>query len=74
MRCTPARTAPGPPSIELGPAPEDSGAFITKRLGSSLKIPETPAVALEKMRHEEDNLSDDCNTPFSFMWTLVDGA
>jgi hypothetical protein len=70
MRCTPARTAPGP-SIELGPAPKDSKAFITNQLGSSLEIPETLAAALEKMRREEDDLSEDCNTLFSFMWTLV---
>ena len=72
MRCTPAGTTLVPLSIELGPAPKNSRAFTTKRLESSLEILETPAVALEKMRREEDDLSEDSSTPFSFMWTLVD--
>jgi hypothetical protein len=46
--------------------------LLTNQLGSSLEILETLVVALEKMRREEDDLSEDCNTLFSFVWTLVD--
>ena len=51
------------PSTELEPAAKDSEAPVTERLESSLEIPETPAAALEMMRHEEDNHGDDGNTP-----------
>jgi hypothetical protein len=43
------------PSTELEPAPKDSKAFVTKRPENS---PETPIIALEKMRREEDNHSE----------------
>ena len=51
------------PSTELEPAPKDSEAPVTERLESSVEIPETPAAALEMMRHEEDDHGDDGNTP-----------
>jgi hypothetical protein len=60
------------PSTELEPAPEDSKAFITKRPENSPEIPETPIIALEKMRREEDDRSEDGNTPSPCIWTLVD--
>jgi hypothetical protein len=50
------------PLTELEPAPKDSRAFITKRPGNSPEIPETPIIALEKMRREEDDHSEDGNT------------
>jgi hypothetical protein len=58
--------------VELGRAPKDSGAFTTKRLEGSLEVPGPPALALAKMWREEDDLSEDGSTPFSFMWTLAD--
>jgi hypothetical protein len=51
------------PATELEPAPKDSRAFVTKRPENSPKIPETPIIALEKMRREEDDHSEDDNTP-----------
>jgi hypothetical protein len=51
-------------STELEPVPKDSWAFTTKRLESSPEVPETPAVALEKMQHEEDGHSNDGNTSY----------
>jgi hypothetical protein len=50
------------PSTELEPSPKDSRAFITKRPGNSPEIPETLIIALEKMRREEDDHSEDGNT------------
>ena len=49
------------PSIE--PAPKDSRAPVTERVESSLEIPETPEITLEKMQREEDSHSEDGNTP-----------
>jgi hypothetical protein len=51
------------PSTELEPVPKDSRAFVTKRPESSPEIPETPAATLEMMRREEDDHSEDGNTP-----------
>jgi hypothetical protein len=59
---TPHASLTSPPS-ELKPAPKDSGPPVTERLESSLEIPETPAVALEMMRCEEDDHGDNGNTP-----------
>jgi hypothetical protein len=63
----PARTALGPPSAspsaELEPAPKNSRAPVIEQVESPLKILETPEVALEKMQREEDNHSEDGNTP-----------
>ena len=53
----------GPPSAEFEPAPKNSRAPVIEQVESPLKIPETPEVALEKMRREEDNHSEDGNTP-----------
>jgi hypothetical protein len=50
------------PLTELEPALKDSETPITERLESSLEILETPAAALEIMRHEDDH-GDDGNTP-----------
>jgi hypothetical protein len=55
--------SPGSPSTEFEPAPKDSKALVTERVESSPEIPKTPAVALEKMRREEDSHSEDGNTP-----------
>jgi hypothetical protein len=63
--------SPTSPSSEFEPAPKDSGAPVTEQFESSLEIPETPAVALEMMRREEDDHGGNSNTP-SFMWTLID--
>ena len=49
------------PSIEL--APKDSRAPVTERVESSLEIPETPEITLEKMQREENSHSEDGNTP-----------
>jgi hypothetical protein len=54
--------SPQSPSIE--PAPKDSRAPVTERVESSLEIPETPEITLEKMQREEDSHSEDGNTPF----------
>jgi hypothetical protein len=43
--------------------PKDFGAFITKRPENSPEIPETLIIALEKRRGEEDDRSEDGNTP-----------
>ena len=43
------------PSIEL--APKDSRAPVTERVESSLEIPETPEITLEKMQREEKGAS-----------------
>jgi hypothetical protein len=51
------------PSIEFEPAPKDSRAFVPKRLENSSEIPETPIIALKKMRREEGDHSEDGNTP-----------
>jgi hypothetical protein len=64
MRCTTATDSPGSPLNELEPLPKDFG-LITEQLESSPEIPETPVVALEKTRHE-----DDYNTPSHFERTL----
>jgi hypothetical protein len=53
--------SPQSPSIE--PAPKDSRAPVTERVKSSLEIPETPEITLEKMQREEDSHSEDGNTP-----------
>jgi len=42
------------PSTELEPAPKDSRALVTDRPENSPEIPETPVIALEKIRREED--------------------
>jgi hypothetical protein len=55
--------------IEFEPALKDSRAPVTERVESSLEIPETPDVALEKIQSEEDSHSEDGNAP---IWTLVD--
>ena len=49
------------PLIEL--APKDSRAPVTERVESSLEIPETPEITLEKMQRKEDSHSEDGNTP-----------
>jgi hypothetical protein len=55
--------SPRSPSIEFEPAPKNSKAPVTERIESSLEIPETPEVALEKIRREKDSHSEDSNTP-----------
>ena len=52
-----------PLSAEFEPAPKNSRAPVIEQVESPLKIPETPEVALEKMQREEDNHSEDGNTP-----------
>jgi len=49
--------------IEFEPAPKDSRAPVTERVESSLEIPETLEITLEKMQREEDSHSEDGNTP-----------
>jgi hypothetical protein len=55
--------SPRSPSAEFKPAPKSSRAPVIERAESPLEIPEIPEVALEKMRREEDNHSEDGNTP-----------
>jgi hypothetical protein len=50
-------------STELEPAPRDSRDFITKRPENSPEIPETPVIALGKLRREKGDHSEDGNTP-----------
>ena len=50
-------------SIEFESAPKDSRVPVTERVESSLEIPETPEITLEKMQREEDSHSEDGNTP-----------
>jgi len=45
------------------PSPEGSTIPVAKRSKVSPEIPETPTSALENMQREEDNNSDDGNTP-----------
>ena len=56
-------------STELGPALEDSRAFVIKRPENSPEIPETPVIVLERMRGEEDDHSDG-NEP-SHAWSTA---
>jgi hypothetical protein len=51
-------------STELEPAPKDSRAFVIKRPENSPEVPETLTIALEKMRREEDDHSENGNTSF----------
>jgi hypothetical protein len=46
------------PSAEFEPAPKNSRVSVIERVESPLQVPETPEVALEKMRREEDNHSE----------------
>jgi hypothetical protein len=57
--------SPRPPSVEFELALKDSRAFITERVESSLEIPETPEVALEKIQREENSYSEDGNTSYA---------
>ena len=50
-------------STELEPSPEGSTVPVAERPKISPEIPETPTGALENMQREEDNDSDDGNTP-----------
>jgi hypothetical protein len=63
--------SPGSPSTVFRPATKDTRALIAEGFEISPEIAETPEIALEKMGCEEDDHSDDGNTP-SLMWTLVD--
>ena len=56
---------------EFEPPPNNSTALTTERSEISPEIPETPTVAVDSVRHEEND-SDDDNNSFSFMFTLVD--
>jgi hypothetical protein len=47
---------------KVEPPPKDSSASIAELTDISTEIPETPAAALNNMRHETDNNSDDGNT------------
>jgi hypothetical protein len=60
------------PSTEFEPAPKDSMALITQRLEGSPEIPETPVVALENLRREEGDYSDDGIGLFDFcrLWVV----
>jgi hypothetical protein len=57
----------GPQSPSIEPAPNDSRAPVTEQVESSLEIPETPEITLEKMQREEDSHSEDGNTPSHFI-------
>jgi hypothetical protein len=54
-------------STELEPAPKDSRAFVIERPENSPEIPETPIVALEEMRREENDHSENGNYTLSCM-------
>ena len=62
-RSRPVRLQQGQRRLEFEPAPKNSRAPVTERVESSLEIPETPDVALEKIQREEDDHSEDGNTP-----------
>lgn len=47
------------------PEPKDIRILI-EQAGDSLEIPETPAVAFNNMRSEEDDYSNDGSGPFYF--------
>jgi hypothetical protein len=63
MSRTPGTDSPRSLSTEIEAAPKHCRALATERLESSLEIPETPAVVLEKIRREKDDPSNDNNTP-----------
>jgi hypothetical protein len=58
--------SPRSPSIEFEPAPKNSRAPVTEQVKSSLEIPETLEVALEKIQREEDSHNEDGNTPYLY--------
>jgi hypothetical protein len=44
--------------IKFKPAPKDFRPLVTELLESSLEVPETPVITLEKMRQEDDHIND----------------